>query len=85
MRRYSHGEKISKNQKMYPHHFGCSQNGGGTLSDFLIFFSPFFYLLTLVISELWNDEPFIEIDMVLPLGNWTLGFEMNQHFIKKSF
>ena len=40
---------------------------------------------TLVISELWNDEPFIEIDMVLPLGNWTLGFEMNQHFIKKSF
>ena len=35
--------------------------------------------------EINHNEPFIEIDMVLPLGNWTLGFEMNQHFIKKSF
>ena len=26
MRRYSHGKKISKNQKVYPHHFGYSQN-----------------------------------------------------------
>ena len=59
-------KKISKNQKMYPHRFGCSQNhpkapktpivvvlgdfgysqnGGGTFSEFLIFFSPLLYLL----------------------------------------
>ena len=66
-------KKISKNQKMYPHHFGCSQNhpkppqwgflallgdfgysqnGGGTFSDFLIFFSPWLYLLITTSSSL---------------------------------
>ena len=66
-------KKISKNQKMYPHRFGCSQNhqkapqwgflallgdfgysqnGGGTLSDFLIFFSPWLYLLITKSSSL---------------------------------
>ena len=66
-------KKISKNQKMYPHCFGCSQNhpkapknpivavlgdfgysqnGGGTFSDFLIFFSPWLYLLITTSSSL---------------------------------
>ena len=66
-------KKISKNQKMYPHRFGCSQNrqkapqggfwafwgdlgysknGGGTFSDFLIFFYPWLYLLITTSSSL---------------------------------
>ena len=45
-------KKISKNQKMYPHRFGYSQNGGGTFSDFLIFFSPWLYLLITTSSSL---------------------------------
>ena len=66
-------KKISKIQKMYPHHFGCSQNhpkaqkwgflallgdfgysqnGGGTFSNFLIFFSPLLYLLITTSSSL---------------------------------
>ena len=66
-------KKISKYQKMNPHHFsysqnhpkapknpivavlgdfGYSQNGGGTFSDFLIFFSPWLYLLITTSSSL---------------------------------
>ena len=66
-------KKISKNQNMYPHCFGCSQNfpkvpkwcfwrfwvivgesqnGGDTFSDFLIFFSPWLYLLITTSSSL---------------------------------
>ena len=32
--------------------FGYSQNGGGTFSDFLIFFSPWLYLLITTSSSL---------------------------------
>ena len=59
-------KKISKNQRVYPHgymapkwvflallgDFGYSQNGGGTFSDFLIFFSPWLYLLITTSSSL---------------------------------
>ena len=72
-------KKISRNQKMYPHCFGCSQNhpkapknpivalfgdfgysqnGGGTFSDFLIFFSPWLYLLITTSSSLKAVEQY---------------------------
>ena len=51
-------KKISKNQRVYPHHFGCSQNGGGTFFDFLIFFSPWLYLLITTSSSLKAVEQY---------------------------
>ena len=89
-------KKISKNQKMYPHHFGCSQNhpkppqwgflallgdfgysqnGGGTFSDFLIFFSPWLYLLitTNVALRTGKGPPDIGMDQLNSCLTFSVG------------
>ena len=68
-------KKISKNQRVYPHRFGCSQNGGGTFSDFLIFFSPLLYLLITTSSSLkaGNLWVLVSLGMLEPSSTDILG------------